>query len=70
MPPQGTDGLFGETGGGLPSEMQTCAAIMDELTWVRATLYRWKANAYVHGRSQAEADCRRLLAFINSICPN
>ena len=43
---------------------------IDELTWARLTVCRWRANAQIHGRHQAEADCTRLLNFINSLVVN
>lgn len=68
MPQKETDSLFDGVGDVFRREGRQSPS--DELTWARATLYRWKANACVRGRKQAEADCRRLLAFINSICPD
>lgn len=41
---------------------------LDEETWARMTICKWRANAQIHGKEQAKADCDRLLQFINSIC--
>ena len=41
---------------------------LDEETWARMTICKWRANAQIHGKEQTKADCDRLLQFINSIC--
>lgn len=61
------ENLKGQTEPEHPVKSQNIA---DEVTWVRMTICKWRANAQIQGKAQAKADCDRLLHFINSICPN
>lgn len=69
MLPSEINNLFDEMKENSPEKKKTVVT-MDELLWARETLYRWKVNAYTLGKKQAEADCKRLLDFINAVCPN